>query len=72
MCAHDLCFQQKYEKYVFSSKNYHFTAFKNLCIMHGHVCVMKHLRTEETSDLNLTNSKTRSSGVSSLIVVIIL
>ena len=34
-CTHDLCFEQKYEKYHnFSSKNYHFfTAIRNCCIL---------------------------------------
>ena len=38
---HDLCFDQKVrEMSDFSFKITNFTDFKNLCIMHGHVCVM--------------------------------
>ena len=41
-CIHNLCFEQKLEKYqfFFSAENFHFYYFKNLCILHGQVLVM--------------------------------
>ena len=44
-CTHTLCFVQKQVKYKKESSNIIFTAFKNLCIMHGNVCVMCYLVT---------------------------
>ena len=42
MCTQDLCFEQKKKRkyHLFHLKIIIFTAFKNLCIMHGHVCLM--------------------------------
>ena len=40
-CTHDLCFKQKEEiSLIFHLKIFIFTAVKNHCILHRHVCVM--------------------------------
>ena len=40
-CTHNLCLEQKYEKYqTFSTEKCHFYSFKNRFILHRHVCVM--------------------------------
>ena len=40
-CTHNLCFEQKQEKYQkFSDEIFNFYNFKNLCILHGQVFIM--------------------------------
>ena len=40
--THNLCFEQKYEKYqMFSNEIFNVYNFKNLWILHGHVFVMQ-------------------------------
>ena len=47
MYNHNLCFEQKYEKnHIFIEKIIVFTAVKNHCILHRHVCVMLNSMTQ--------------------------
>ena len=46
MSAHNLCFEQKYEKYQnFSSVNFHFLVVKFSVYLNRHVFVMNHITT---------------------------
>ena len=51
MCTHNQCFGAKKRKkyHIFHLKNIIFANFKNICIMHGYVCVM-------ITELKLLNS----------------
>ena len=40
MCSHNLCFEQKFREKKNHLKIIKFTAFKNCCIWHRHVCIM--------------------------------
>ena len=54
-CTHNLCFEQKQEKYQhYSSKNVHFLQLRNLCILHEQVFVMK----ETGSQMTIQNTDT--------------
>ena len=38
MCAHNLCFEEKYQS--ISTENLQFLQFLKICLLHGHVFVM--------------------------------
>ena len=40
MCTHNLCLSKNKKLFFFHLKIIIFAVFKNLCILHGHVCVM--------------------------------